>query len=345
MDKADLYTLDDFFAIKKVDAHLHYYTSNTCFLKLAKQFNTHLVSINVDFLEDEWMALNKQTNIARQLKGESPSDFSFIGAVPMRQELNEDVIIKACLQIKKEKKNGAIGVKIWKNVGMKITFNNQLVMIDHPLFDPLLNKLTDIDLPLLGHFGEPRNCWLPLEEMTVESDKRYFSSHPEFHMYLHPEFPSYEKQIEASNRMLAKNPKLRFIGAHLGSSEYSIDEIAKRLDAFPNMYMDMAERVCHLQYQAAENHQAVYDFMIRYQDRLLYGSDMVFTDNKTEKEQVEEVKSRWLNQWAFFTQQDIQSTWEVNKSFRGLGLPKLVIDKIYYQNALKAYPLLTMVLR
>ena len=43
--------------------------------------------------------------------------------------------------------------------------------------------------------------------------------------------------------MLEKNPELIFIGAHMGSLEWSVDELAKRLDKFPNMSVDMAARI------------------------------------------------------------------------------------------------------
>jgi len=341
MSKKDVYALDDFYSIKKYDAHVHYYTGNDAFLKLAQKHNFRLISINVDFLEKEWMALADQIRIAHRLQKKHKHYFSFIGAVPMLERLTSATISEACKQLSVNRKNNAIGMKIWKNVGMKITFDNQLVMIDNPIFDPLLCSFEDTNFSLLGHFGEPRNCWLPIDEMTVESDKKYYKAHPEFHMYQQPHMPSYEAQIKACNNMLQQHPKLRFVGAHLGSSEYSISEIAKRLDAYPSMYMDVAERVCHLQHQALNNNKAVYDFFIKYQDRLLYGSDMVFTDNKSENWQKEEVEKRWFSQWRFFTQPDQQTTWEVNGTFNGLGLPKEVVNKLYYKNALKAYPLLS----
>jgi hypothetical protein len=34
-------------------------------------------------------------------------------------------------------------------------------------------------------------------KMTVRSDKSYFSANPQYHMFLHPEYPSYEDQINA----------------------------------------------------------------------------------------------------------------------------------------------------
>ena len=79
---------------------------------------------------------------------------------------------------------------------------------------------------LMGHL-EPRNCWLPLEEMTVKNDRRYFQNNPQYHMYLHPEMPSYEEQLAARDRMLGKHPNLPFLGAHFGSLEWSVDALAR----------------------------------------------------------------------------------------------------------------------
>jgi len=337
----EYYSVDDFFSINKIDAHLHYYSENETFLRLAEQNNIRLLSINVDFLEDEWMILDKQVAIANKMIASNNSHFAFIGAVPMLHPLHESHISDAIKHIDKAILKGAIGVKIWKNIGMKITYNGAYLMIDNPVLQPILKHLSESKIPLLGHFGEPRNCWLPLEDMTVYSDKRYYTGHPEFHMYLHPEMPSYEDQINACNQMLQKNPDLNFIGAHLGSSEYSIDEMSKRLDKYPNLMFDMAERICHLQHQSISNHKAVYDFLIKYQDRLMYGSDMVFTDTKDTQKQINEVKNRWINQWRFLTQDDKQTTWEVNGAFQGMALPKSVIDKIYYYNTLRTYPKLS----
>ncbi|MBA4141291.1 MAG: amidohydrolase family protein [Segetibacter sp.] len=74
--------------------------------------------------------------------------------------------------------------------------------------------------------------------------------------------------------MLEKHPDLKFIGAHLGSLEWSIEELAKRLDKFPNMAVDMAARLSGLQYLAVTNWRGVRDFFIKYQDRLIYATDL-----------------------------------------------------------------------
>ena len=40
-------------------------------------------------------------------------------------------------------------------------------------------------------------CWLPLDSMTVNGDRNYYRNHPQYHMYQHPENPSYEELIAA----------------------------------------------------------------------------------------------------------------------------------------------------
>ena len=39
----------------------------------------------------------------------------------------------------------------------------KFIMVDDPALDPVINFLISRNLPVTGHLGEPRNCWLPLE--------------------------------------------------------------------------------------------------------------------------------------------------------------------------------------
>ena len=57
-----------------------------------------------------------------------------------------------------------------------------------------------------------------------------YSRNPQYHGFLHPEVPGYEKQIQARDNLLARHPRLKVVGCHLGSLEYDVDEIAKRLE-------------------------------------------------------------------------------------------------------------------
>jgi predicted TIM-barrel fold metal-dependent hydrolase len=110
--------------------------------------------------------------------------------------------------------------------------------------------------------------------MSTDNDREYFKEHPQYHMFLHPEMPSYEDQIAARDRFVAAHPQLRFVGAHLGSLEYDTDRIAAFLDKYPNANVDMAARMSQVQYQSVRDYDKVRNFFIKYQDRLLYGTDL-----------------------------------------------------------------------
>ena len=78
---------------------------------------------------------------------------------------------------------GAVAVKFWKDIGMQQRDpDGRAVMIDDARFDPLFDWLEQRGVPVLGHQGEPRNAWLPLDEMTIRGDREYFAEHPQYHM-------------------------------------------------------------------------------------------------------------------------------------------------------------------
>lgn len=210
-------------------------------------------------------------------------------------------------------------------------------MIDNPVFDPIFKYLSENKIPVIGHIGEPKNCWLPLDKMTTNNDRDYFSKHPEYHMFLHPEYPSYDAIIRSRDHLLEKYPNLKFQGAHLGSMEWDVDEIAKRLDKFPNMSVEPAERLGQLQHQSIQNWQKVHDFFIKYQNRIMYGTDL----EENNAQQPGELKKRahdvWTKDWRYFTTGDSLQSPYVNQKFKGLHLPKDVVDKIYFKNAEKWY--------
>ncbi|MEX1122242.1 MAG: amidohydrolase family protein [Balneolales bacterium] len=324
--------------IPKIDAHIHYNFNRTSLLDQAQEDDFSFITINTDV--PFFPSINEQQLIAQHQEKAFPDLMCHIATfsvVNWEDDHWQEHTIKALQQ---EIDGGAVGVKVWKNIGMDLTDQNgQMVMINDPRFDPILNFLEENNIPVLGHLGEPKNCWLPVEQMTVTQDKDYFSEHPEYHMHLHPEYPSYEDQINARDHMLEKHPDLRFVGAHLASLEWDVDEVAKRLDKFPNLAVDLAERICHLQYQAVTDHQKVLDFMVNYQDRIIYGTDVIDDGTMSDQELRNHIHALWLAHWEFFTTSKTLTAAEVPVSFKGLKLPQEIIEKIYYKNALKWYSL------
>lgn len=328
------YLSEDFEKVKKIDTHTHHNAESTALTDAAKSANFYLLTVNVDV--PSYPELAEQVRLALFQKANNPDHIDFLSTISLAGWDSLDWVEGEISRIRETFDQGALGIKIWKNIGMTYKdADGNFIMADHPRLEPIFRFLIEQDKTLMAHLGEPKNCWLPLEEMTVNNDRTYFKEHPEYHMYLHPEYPSYEQQVQSRDNLLKKYPKIRFVGAHLGSLEWNVDELAKRLDAYPNLAVDMAARIGHLQFQSQKDREKVRDFMIRYQDRLIYGTDMGISGTPDYERVKANALTTWQEDWNYFTTDQTMEVSEVNGKFQGLKLPREVVDKIYYHNAVK----------
>lgn len=320
------------------DAHVHLNTTSGEKMKMAIGHDAYFLSINTDI--PFFPSLEEQENTVHELNQVFNDRAIYICSFDMKRWGKEDWLPTVLKQIQQGIARGAKGVKMWKNIGMDAELrdeNGNFLMLDHPVFDPIYEYIQANDLVLIGHQGEPKNCWLPLDEMTVDSDRNYFSAHPEYHMYLNPEYPSYEAQIVARDNVLRRHPKLKFVGLHLFSLEWNLDEVAKRLDDFPETMTDLAERICHVQYQAAKDHNRVKDFFVKYQDRIIYGTDVIDDGSLSAQEVADRLEHLWKFHWDFFATDNTMEAPEFKGKFKGLALPDTVLEKIFYSNAVNTY--------
>jgi predicted TIM-barrel fold metal-dependent hydrolase len=330
-DKNEYYSASDFEKAPKSDVHFHYDTPDIYCLKVASELNMRIISPNVD----AGFPLDDQLSIASKIRQAFPDRFAFLGTFAVDSFGKPGFADSSINKIKACMKAGASGIKIWKNIGMVLKDDNgRFVMVDNPAFDPIFSYLEKNNIPVMGHLGEPLDCWLPLKEMKDSSNYRYYRSHPQYHMFMHPECPSYEDQMNARDNLLRKHPGLRFTGAHIASLEWSVDEIAKRLDKFPNLTVDLAARMAHLQYQSIQDYQHVRNFMIKYQDRILYGTDVTIAQQDTDHTALSKMlMERWKSHWMYLATDSTQHIKNLTGDVRGLHLPKKVMDKIFNSNA------------
>lgn len=337
--KEEYCTDADFIKMNKIDIHCHVNSKRPAFMELAVSDNFRILTINTD--APIGVTIEEQQDVANFQQKAFPDNLQYLTSFTLKGWDEDDWQEKTISYLEESFKKGAIGVKVWKNIGMvDKDKDGNFIMIDDPKFDPIFNYLSENGIPVCGHLGEPKNCWLPLDKMTVNNDRAYFKDHPEYHMYLHPEFPSYEEQVAARDRMLEKHPDLKFMGAHLGSMEWSVDLMVEHFERFPNLTVDMAERICHIEVQVQDDMQKVRDFFIKYQDRIIYGTDMGdYEGSEADPVKLKEiVHEQWKSDWKFLTTDETMSSEKVNGEFKGLKLPREVVEKIYYKNAEKVFP-------
>jgi hypothetical protein len=323
------YSADDFVRIPKIDAHFHYLTPDPQYMHFAS-------SLNVKILNPNWdgeYSIDEQLKISVTIKNLFPNDFAYFGTFSVDSFGKPDFAPVTIERIKYCLESGASGIKMWKNIGMVLKDSaDKYIMIDDPAFTSVFVYLERNRIPVMGHFGEPKDCWLPENEMIDQGAVSYFKDHPQYYMYLHPEAPSYDSQINARDSILKRYPQIDFIGAHLASLEWNLDELATRLDRFPELKVDIAARMGPILYHSAINRDKVRDFMIKYQDRILYGTDFEVHDEPgLDPEKVKDnLRKGWLNQWIYFATDSVLKV-------KGLKLPGDVIDKIYFKNAAKYF--------
>jgi predicted TIM-barrel fold metal-dependent hydrolase len=316
-----------------VDAHAHVFTAAPAVFAMLDRLNLRFVNITVvDPYDKGFETVEPQQEaaraVARAAKGRAPWIATFDAAGWEQPGFARRVIG----QLEASFRQGAVGVKIYKTIGMDLRARDgKYVMPDDPVFAPILDAIAARGKTLYAHIAEPAGAWKPYD--PSDPDSSYFRDNPLWHVYGKPGRPAKETIIAARDRMIAQHPGLRIVGCHLGSNEEDVDEIAKRLDKFPNYAVDTAARVTHLALQPREKVRA---FLIKYQDRVLYGTD----DGAQPGDDI----SARVNYW----QADIERHYKyfatgeqvefMGRSVRGLELPETVLRKIFHGNAEKWVP-------
>ena len=328
----DYYTPADFQRVDKIDAHVHLHGPADRFMAQAIADRFRVLTINVQY--PDFPPIAEQQREAVSLRERYPGWVAFAATFSTEGFQAPGWSESAVRHIDEARAQGAVGVKMWKNIGMVLRNpDGSYVMPDDPRLEPVIAHLERASLVLLGHQAEPRNCWLPLEKMTVRGDRDYFREHPQYYMYQHPEMPAHDTILAARDRMLRAHPQLRFDAVHLASLEWDVDRVADFLERFPNAVVDLAARLVHLEYQAAGDRQKVRRFLLRYQDRVLYGSDDSYGPDDADAHAVAEVHSGWVEDWRFLATSAHMHSGDFDAAFRGLRLPRTVVDKIYRRNA------------
>lgn len=105
------------------------------------------------------------------------------------------------------------------------------------------------------------------------------------------------------------------------------------LSTYPNFHVDLAAT---FQYFHLVDHANLRDFLIEYADRILYGSDV---SNIRQEEQISNTINRYTRTFCMLeTDEMVEGGFFGMNPAKGLNLPKDVLEKIYYKNALKLYP-------
>ncbi len=317
-------------AFGRIDTHVHLNRFSQPMIDGLEASNWHVLSISVSRATgDDPSDLDSQLKGNAELHRKSPHNVAWAGSFDARRWQDADFAASTIAALQQQFRDGAIATKIWKNIGMSLrTKDGAYVMPDNPAFMPIYEMLQKQDRTLVAHLGEPNAAWMPADESNS-----YSRSYPTWMMYGHPGTPSKEDILTARDRIATRFPKLRIVGCHLGSNEEELDTLAKRLDRLPNFAVDLAARIRVL---AAGDREKSRAFLIKYQDRITYGTDSTVGPGGDDQKAWTSLAGTHDRDWQYFSSAETMTY--NRREVQGLGLPEPVLRKIFRENAVRWFP-------
>jgi hypothetical protein len=194
--------------MRRIDAHVHYGAQTPATLELVEQLD--LKCLNVCVSHGNWR--EQQRELYRSLAQSDPARFAWCTTFDL-PDFTPDYSQRVIAELDRDFADGAIGCKIWKNVGMELKSPaGGYVLPDDPILDPIYAHLAKRGWTLLAHIAEPLACWQPLDPASPHYS--YYKDNPQWHMHGRSDVPSHQQLMAARDHVLEKHPKLRFVGAH-----------------------------------------------------------------------------------------------------------------------------------
>ena len=233
-------------------------------------------------------------------------------------DMSEEGIQKACETLERYHEMGAIGVGELGDKGEGDTYarpgDGTGIHIDDPRIKPLIQKAAELKMPISIHIAEPYWMYLPMDE-TNDGLANAVIWHVDTTNCL-----GYNQLVQTFENAVRENPNTIFIACHYLNMNHDLPRLGALLDKYPNMYIDIAARVA----ESAHTPRATREFLIKYQDRVLFG-----TDNGMDPEMYRKIFRVLESNDEHFYVPDYNYHWALS----GFNLPDEVLKKIYHDNA------------
>lgn len=229
---------------------------------------------------------------------------------------------RVAAQLEEDLKNGAVGVKVWKNLGLnEMDAAGKRVPVDDARLDAAWKVAAKYKAPVLIHTADPKPLFDPMDK----DNERWLELRMRPNRARGPNDPTWDQLMKEQHNLFAKNPQTIFINAHFGWMGHDLQALGQLLDQNPNVYLEIAAMLGELGRQP----RAAQRFFIKYQDRILFGKDtynvgeyaFYFRMLETDDEYFDNIR-RYHGLWKLYA----------------LALPDDVLKKVYYKNALKLFP-------
>ena len=311
-----------------IDAHNHLAPNNHVGVTTtAEELIAKMEEFNIRMIVDLDGKLGEAGERQLQMSEAHPDKFVTFVRVDFGALEEPDFAQQINKRIDEYVRRGAGGIKFLKELGLNVKDSSgKYIKPCDPRLKPIWEAAAKHDIPVLIHIGDPMAFFDPIDETNERYEELIV--HPSW-SFADPQFYRFDELVESGMNLLRNNPDTRFIIPHVGGIAEDLARVGKMLDEFPNMYVDTAERIAELGRQP----YTARDFLIKYQDRVIYGTDLVPNSGNV------------IPNYRFFETFDEYfhyNNWDEHHQGRwmiyGVGLPDEVLRKIYFENACKVIP-------
>ncbi len=300
-----------------IDMHSHPYAKNKeeveSWIKVMKQSNIKKTVILVTRSGDAFDSVNK-------LYAPYSESFDLWCGLDLNNMERADWGARAVKELERCKKLGAKGVGELVDDGHGIENTNSGVPIkgihfDDPKFDPVFKACARLNMPVNIHVAEPG--WM-YEKMDSTNDGLMNAFN--YRLDDKTNIVDHAGMIRILENTLKKHPKTTFIACHFANCCHNLEVVGSLLDKYPNLYLDIGARF----FETSAIPRFSSKFYEKYQDRLLYGTDM------GNKKEMYDITFRILEtEDEHFYDNYSSYHWYLN----GFGLNKDILRKLYFENA------------
>lgn len=304
-----------------IDVHNHQFDMPTADLsRLIAEMDKLNMAVMVNLSGQNGSKLLQSVN---NVKKNYPKRFIVFANVDFDKVGDPGWATKAASQLEADVRNGANGLKVYKNLGFSVKdIDGKRVTVDDPRLDPVWQKCSELRIPVLIHTADPKSFWDPVDE----HNERWLeiTSHP--NRKRGPDSPvPFEVLIEEQHRMFKRNSKTTFIAAHFGWYPNDLNKLGNLLDEMPNVMVEFGAVIAELGRQPRMAKQ----FFTKYQDRIMFGKDSWVPEEYSTYFRVLESEDEY-----FPYHKKYHAFWPMY----GIGLPDIILKKVYYKNALRIIP-------
>src|SRR5579884_55643 len=151
-------------SFERIDTHAHVNRPSQPILNSLKSSGFHILSICVSRATgDDPSDIDEQLRGTAELSRQSQGFVFWAGSFDARRWSDKDFAERTVAQVNNEFRQGAIALKIWKNIGMSLRAKTgRYVMPDDPAFQPVYQAVLKADRTLVAHLAEPNGAWKPI---------------------------------------------------------------------------------------------------------------------------------------------------------------------------------------